>query len=604
MPSQLFNLYTSNNGTLTESQAKISSLDIASDEYNSIIFDTKRHSIWAQGEEYGRGSDAFDKAANSWTATIQGQTWSRILYVPYYESISGAAYIIQVQAKRSGVVYNNTFFVTAHRSQNGQITKVNGSKYGSNIGVRILVDNDGNSYFDIYDACNSIDNTTTQLVKCSFIGINTGTMSSANYYTVFTDDTTIPTNFALAHQLSTSDAGIDARSLCVSSEGISIRRSSDNAIALTIENTGTSGYKFAASGGGSYFSFWTNNSNGSAEKLKIDKDGHLLPGTTNTQNIGSSSLSWHDLYTNNIYLNRLDSANYGKISFYSPSYYTWFNYMQNVGYASPTGANEVAGTYVKTWALRSLIENATNHGWVWESTTNTANAAPDIKMELSSNTGNFWVKGIGNFDTITIRNTSVTGHINFSRNNWNYITAPTSGTIAFVTNGKTAGSANTDVLISDKEITPGTNLYSSLGSTSRRWSTIYGNTLNLSTGTSGENVFTISSTTTACNISNSINIPFNFNNSISTSGGITATGDVTPSANNTYTSGSSSNRWKNVYGVNADFSGTITSSAAQGTAPFSITSTTKVGNLNADLWDGYHLVVGSTGNAANTIYIL
>ena len=53
MPSQLFNTYTSNvtTASYTNTYNKIKAL--ADDPFNSIVFDRNRHSIWAQGEEYG-----------------------------------------------------------------------------------------------------------------------------------------------------------------------------------------------------------------------------------------------------------------------------------------------------------------------------------------------------------------------------------------------------------------------------------------------------------------------------------------------------------------------------------------------------------------------
>ena len=101
------------------------------------------------------------------------------------------------------------------------------------------------------------------------------------------------------------------------------------------------------------------------------------------------------LSVNRVYLNRSSASTNGRISFYSSSYYTWFEYMNTVNssYPCPTGAANVAGTVVKTWARRSLIENAANFGWVWESCTNTANASPVIQMELSSNTGTLVTRG-------------------------------------------------------------------------------------------------------------------------------------------------------------------------------------------------------------------
>lgn len=70
---------------------------------------------------------------------------------------------------------------------------------------------------------------------------------------------------------------------------------------------------------------------------------------------------------------------------------------------------------------------------------------------------------------------------------------------------------------------------------------------------------------------------------------------------NTYL-GSAGQRWRDVYSVLGNFSGQITSSVANGTAPFVVASKTLVSNLNADLLDGKHLsdILASdiTGNAA------
>lgn len=78
-------------------------------------------------------------------------------------------------------------------------------------------------------------------------------------------------------------------------------------------------------------------------------------------------------------------------------------------------------------------------------------------------------------------------------------------------------------------------------------------------------------------------------------------------ANNKLTLGSDTARWANTYSVKGNFSGQITSSVATGTSPFSITSTTKNTNLNADMIDGYHIVVTDTVPAVpanKTIYFI
>jgi hypothetical protein len=63
-------------------------------------------------------------------------------------------------------------------------------------------------------------------------------------------------------------------------------------------------------------------------------------------------------------------------------------------------------------------------------------------------------------------------------------------------------------------------------------------------------------------------------------------GIIKPGKTNTTSLGQSNLRWSNIYSVLGNFSGQITSTVATGTAPFAISSTTKVDNLNADMLDG------------------
>ena len=45
--------------------------------------------------------------------------------------------------------------------------------------------------------------------------------------------------------------------------------------------------------GEGWMSFHNNNN---TEKLRIDASGHILPGAAGTQNLGSTSKEWGDLY--------------------------------------------------------------------------------------------------------------------------------------------------------------------------------------------------------------------------------------------------------------------------------------------------------------------
>ena len=75
----------------------------------------------------------------------------------------------------------------------------------------------------------------------------------------------------------------------------------------------------------------------------------------------------------------------------------WQTYMAaqgqaNVGYNGNLTAP--TGTYVTSWAIRSIVEPNAGYGWTWEELANAATTGQSIIAELSSNNGNF--KTIGN----------------------------------------------------------------------------------------------------------------------------------------------------------------------------------------------------------------
>lgn len=89
------------------------------------------------------------------------------------------------------------------------------------------------------------------------------------------------------------------------------------------------------------------------------------------------------------------------ISWYNPSFYTWFDYMAPAGSTnSPSGtaAPSDASANVTTWARRFNIENVNGYGWLFESGTNASGSAPTVKFAISSNTGTFHSTGNANID--------------------------------------------------------------------------------------------------------------------------------------------------------------------------------------------------------------
>jgi hypothetical protein len=94
-------------------------------------------------------------------------------------------------------------------------------------------------------------------------------------------------------------------------------------------------------------------------------------------------------------MNRSGGAGTG-FSYFSSSYSSWQTYMSPAG-TSNCGYNgnltAPSGTYVTSWALRSVVEPAAGYGWTWEEEAATG-LTPTVVAELSSNTGNF--KTVGN----------------------------------------------------------------------------------------------------------------------------------------------------------------------------------------------------------------
>ena len=182
----LVNNATAPTYTLTKGDGTTSSVGfpIASETYAGLV---------TTGDQSFEGTKRFNKALTlgAWNATIKCATWSRVCYIPFHTITVGSGYIIQIQATRNRVVYNQTFSVNASHDQKGCITALSGTNYSS-IQVRVIVDKDGNSYFEVYDVAQSATNATTQTVYCRIVGISSGVITK---YTSFTDGSAIPSGF-------------------------------------------------------------------------------------------------------------------------------------------------------------------------------------------------------------------------------------------------------------------------------------------------------------------------------------------------------------------------------------------------------------------------
>ena len=124
--------------------------------------------------------------------------------------------------------------------------------------------------------------------------------------------------------------------------------------------------------------------------------GNWMPEANLTRNIGSADVRWNQIHVGSLQLDRNKSSAQGRIYWYSPTYYTWVDYMSNcVDSGSPTGGRPAELGDVTSWAKRSIIENGTGYGWVWEAAGNAAAASagtmPTARMALNSNNGHFWL---------------------------------------------------------------------------------------------------------------------------------------------------------------------------------------------------------------------
>ena len=204
------------------------------------------------------------------------------------------------------------------------------------------------------------------------------------------------------------------------------------------------------------------------------------------------------LSVNKINLNRAGNAAYGRIYYWNASFYTWVDYMSNsAAGAAPTGGQPSTTTEVTSWAKRSLIENQSGYGWIWEACANGAASAtstkPTARMSLSSNTGQLRIEANAATTTNNKGSLIISSVLNGSSGNvsielWRGTNASwsisnESGTLHIRDNYTTAAQTtflhdnlqiayNTGT-ITTKSIVPFTTNTYALGSSSLRWSKLY-----------------------------------------------------------------------------------------------------------------------------------
>lgn len=210
------------------------------------------------------------------------------------------------------------------------------------------------------------------------------------------------------------------------------------------------------------------------DRLDIQSDGKIVPHSTATRRSGV-----YGVY---------DSAKIGHI------WSMGTNYM--IADDGSGFGNLYGFAYQHSSSLRAI-----GHQAVWCVNGNPRVAIGDNFWVANAATigGTLTVTGAGSVNTLTIKNTEAVGHLKFSRGSFNYITAPASGTIAFIVNGQAVGEATADLIIQNGVLKAGAANATALGQDIRRWSNMYSVLLNVS------GVATLSSTVNIAGVLNANN---------------------------------------------------------------------------------------------------
>lgn len=193
--------------------------------------------------------------------------------------------------------------------------------------------------------------------------------------------------------------------------GLSWTGQSDG-IELFAEETGSDNLELIAK-------FTDDNSNGftirnasNNQVIRLAASGAITGGSLGVSGgISGSNLS---ISGRGVQLNRRNGAANGRISWWDSSYHTWISYMSDpIDGAAPTGGKPSVFGDVTSLAQRSLIQNRSGYGWIWESAaegTMTSTLAVTPLMSLGSATGNLKVKG-------TVTATTVNAYLNGTAKN-------------------------------------------------------------------------------------------------------------------------------------------------------------------------------------------
>lgn len=169
----------------------------------------------------GRLLNAAKVRRQYWEIPIAANKWSRICYVTKKNWAIGSSYMINIAISGDNFVSNDLFVIKTHATRKAQITKISGSK-SATYKIRVVSNDDGDSYVELFTYASS---QVTAL--CTFIDMQAGSFTP---YSVLTDGTTLPANFAVNATLVTNNNSLQGN--------LTWKEISDNA-TCTINTSGT-----------------------------------------------------------------------------------------------------------------------------------------------------------------------------------------------------------------------------------------------------------------------------------------------------------------------------------------------------------------------------
>ena len=327
--------------------------------------------------------------ANNYIATLSNSASNSGTYVGISGSNTNASIISTIQlpnasTSAAGVITTGAQTFGGNKVFNNNLS-VNGNTVLGNASTDTIIVNGkftANADFIIYRSSSISSNLPAKITFANYQTDNSLTTSGA-YIAVYDDH----------------DTDTFGQNMVINSGGSTVLGSGESASSLysaSLTNV-TSENLYLTSD--SNIEFYTNcNTIANRVGVILSTSRVFRPNVHNTGSLGDSSYFWGTVFTRQLNLGRIKGTTFGRISWYDPNYYTWIDYMSDgTAGTAPTGGTPGTLGNVTTWAKRSLIQNNANYGWIWESTSNatvsTNTTQPTTRMALSAYDGQLTLNG-------------------------------------------------------------------------------------------------------------------------------------------------------------------------------------------------------------------